>query len=151
MEQIVGSSSTKHRLFFKAIKFFIGQEAGFVEIHDSKIVETAEDIIMDIILHELELRVEGIEPNYLQVVNHQSILFVPVEMLAHEESISEVHFNGWDIFFDDWERWFVVLKGGDFVPELCDFVHDLSESKGFLLILDLLEVLNNWLDEISWF
>lgn len=101
MEEVVGSFGTNHGLFFGAVQFLISQMGGLIEIHDSKIVEAAEDIVMDIILHKLKLRIEGIVPDNLQIVNGQAILFVPVQVLAHQKSVPQVHLKGWNIFVDD--------------------------------------------------
>lgn len=48
---------------------------------------------MYVILHELELRIEGIIPNNLHIIDHLTIIFVPVQSLAHYQCESQVHLN----------------------------------------------------------
>lgn len=58
IEQIICNFGTLHRLFPRIIELLIGQQHCLVEIEYAEVVETAENIKIYIVLHELELRVE---------------------------------------------------------------------------------------------
>lgn len=101
VEKIVGNFGTFHGLFSGIVQFLHGEVDCFVEVEDAKIVGAAEDIEMYLIFHEFELLVEGVVPNYFQIIDDRPILFVPVEPLAHDNSIAKIHLNGGNIFVDN--------------------------------------------------
>lgn len=70
-------------------------------------------------------------------------------MLAHKQSESKIHLYCRDILIGYLYRGLIVGKGSHFVPELGDFVHNLSKSESPLLILDLLEILDDRLYEVG--
>lgn len=137
IEQIIGSFGTLHRLLFRAVKVLKAHMNCFIKVHDSQVVETAENIEMYIVFHELQLWVERVVPNNLQVINCNAKLFVPVEVFAHKHSVFDIHFNCWDVLVNYFDRRFVVLKRGNFISELSYLRHDLSEGKCSLLVLSL--------------
>ena len=149
VEEVVGYFGTLHGLLFGAVEFLPRQEDRFIEVHDAQIVEATEDIVVDVILHELVLGVEGIVPGDLQVVNGQPVLLVPVQVLAHQNCVPQVHLKGWNVLVDDIHAGFVVVQGGHLVSELGYLVHHFSELKSDLLVLGLLEVLDHRLNEVG--
>ena len=103
---------------------------------------------MNVVFHELELLVEGIVPHDFDIIDCKTVLFVPVQVFAHEESISEIHFDGWDVLVDHFDRRLVVAERGHLVPQLCDLKHHLSKCKRCLLVFNLLQILGDRLDQI---
>ena len=150
VEEVVCYFSTLHGFLFGAVELLSCQKNRFVEIHDAQIVETAEDIVVDIVLHEFVLGVEGVVPGDLQVVNGQPVILVPVQVLAHQNCVPQVHLDGWNVFVDDFHAGLVVVQGGHLVSELGYLVHHVSELKSDLLVLGLLEVLDHRLNEVGW-
>jgi hypothetical protein len=108
IEQVKGSFCTFHRLFSRVVKFFSGQDDCLVKIENSEIIEAAKDIEMYFVFHEFELLVEGIIPNNFKIIDNWPILFVPIESLAHDDSIAEVHLDGRDILVNNFNGGLIV-------------------------------------------
>jgi len=83
---------------------------------------------VDIVFDEFELRVEGVVPDYFNVINDRSVIFIPIKMFAHEQGESEVHLYGGNVFVDDVNVGLIVTDAGNFISELCDFGHGLSKG-----------------------
>lgn len=105
---------------------------------------------MDLVLHELQRRVEGVVPHDLKVVHRDPVIFVPVQVLAHQQGEPQVHLHRRDELVDHLEGGFIVAERGYFVSELSDLVHDLPEGSSLLLALHLFEVLDDRFNEVGW-
>ncbi len=106
----------------------MGQEDRFVEVHDSNVVETAEDVEVDIVSHEFQGRVERVVPHDLKVIDCYAVLLVPVQVLAHHQSEFNVHLHGWNVLVDHVQGGLIVTEGGHLIAELGDLVHNLPEG-----------------------
>ena len=108
IEQIICNFGTLHRLFPRIVELLIGQQHCLVEIEYAEVVETAENIKIYIVLHELELRVEWIVPHDLDIINHLTEVLVPVQSLAHDQREPHVHLYGRNVLVDYFDGGLVV-------------------------------------------
>jgi hypothetical protein len=149
VEEVEGGLGALHGLLAGVVEFLHGEDDCLVEVEDAQVVEAAEDVEVDVVLHELQLRVERIVPHYLQVVHHLPVLLVPVQPLAHDQREPHVHLNRGDVLVHDLDRRLVVRKTRHLVPQLRDLRHRLPESQRCLRRLRSFQVVRDGLDEVS--
>ena len=119
---------------------------------ESEVVEAAEDVVVDLIFHELHFGVEGVCPDDGEILDGLSVVGVPVEVFGDQEGEFGVHLDYLDVFVGD----VGVGLGGHFqgcgfVSEIVDFGEGLSEGHCHLLGFVLLEVLYQGFDQVRRF
>ena len=89
-------------------------------------------------------------PGEMEIIDHRSKVFVPVEVFGESECVLGVHFGGGNVLIEDvhgdiggeFER-------ADFVSELVDFGEVVSEGHGDLGGLAEFKVLGDGFDEVG--
>ncbi len=119
-------------------------------MQETQVIETAEDIVVDFVFHESELRVEGVRPNYVEVLDGGSEIGIPVEMFGDQEGESDVHFNDCLIFIDNVVFGFRgEIQCGCFIPQVVNLSESFSKVHGHLVGLVHLQIFDERFYEVG--
>lgn len=128
IEQVKRDLSRSYRLLLRIYQVFNAQQVGLVKVHHSDVVKATEHVILNLVFHEGDSRVEGIVPCQVKIINYGSEVFVPVQMFGESECVFGVHFDCWDVLVEDIDcNVSGKFEAANFVSELIDFSQIVSE------------------------
>lgn len=98
VEEIVRSLGKGYGLFFGVEKIFQAFHWSLIEVEHTQVIETAENIKMDLRLRKLQLTIKGVIPGNIEVLHNIPVLGIPVKMLGNKPSIPDIHLDNGNIF-----------------------------------------------------
>lgn len=133
VEQIKCNLCCLDRLFLCTHQILNAKKVSLVKIHDCDVVEAAENIVLDLIFHEGNSRIERVMPCQMEIIDNRSKILVPVEMFGKSECVFGIHFNSGNEFIEDIHCNVTgKFKVAYFISELIDFSEVVSEGHGDL-------------------